>query len=104
MSDGKVVDLAAARLARTPHTSGPCVCLGCKHEWVGVAPSGTIAVECPACGTEKGVRAGTVFVDEPHWNCRGCDNNYLRVVAAGIYCPLCATAWNWDQITEAFSE
>jgi len=41
--------------AHRPHYAGPCSCLKCKHEWVGVVPETTDVVECPNCGAWQGV-------------------------------------------------
>lgn len=49
-----VVDFRAAREEREPHWQGTVKCLGCKHEWQGVAPLGTLIVDCPSCGLPKG--------------------------------------------------
>jgi len=49
-----VIDFAAAKEARTPHWEGRCRCIGCKHEWHGVAPIGVMFVDCPSCGEHKG--------------------------------------------------
>lgn len=59
-----IVDLAARRAAAQaaaeeaatgPHWAGSCVCLGCRHEWVGVGPiPASNWLECPACGLPKG--------------------------------------------------
>lgn len=49
-----VISLADERVARQPHWEGPCVCLGCRHEWHGVAPVGEMFVDCPSCGLPKG--------------------------------------------------
>lgn len=49
-----VISLTDEREKRSPHWSGPCVCLGCKYEWVGVAPVGVMFVDCPSCGLPKG--------------------------------------------------
>lgn len=52
----EVISLAAHREENTPHWSGQCVCLGCRHEWEGVGPMGaTISLECPSCSLPKGV-------------------------------------------------
>lgn len=32
-----------------PHVSGQAKCAGCNHEWVAVAPTGTVQLECPNC-------------------------------------------------------
>jgi hypothetical protein len=49
-----VISLSAARDARKPHWEGPCKCIGCGHEWHGVAPIGTMWVDCPSCELPKG--------------------------------------------------
>jgi len=41
--------------ARRPHYAGPCSCLGCSHEWVGVVPDGAGLLECSVCGEMRGV-------------------------------------------------
>ena len=38
-----------------PHLSGEAVCIGCRHEWVAVAPVGTWQLECPSCSTFNGI-------------------------------------------------
>jgi hypothetical protein len=42
------------RDARRPHWEGTGHCVGCRHEWEGVGPSGVLWVECPSCGLPKG--------------------------------------------------
>lgn len=50
-----VASLCAAREARQLHWEGPAVCLGCRHEWVAVAPEGTSSnLRCPSCDLPKG--------------------------------------------------
>ena len=49
-----VIRLADEREKRSPHWAGECKCIGCGHRWVGVAPLGTMFVECPSCGLSKG--------------------------------------------------
>ena len=44
-----VIDFTKAKAELDPHISGDARCLACKHEWVAVAPIGTIWLECPAC-------------------------------------------------------
>lgn len=56
-----VIDLAQAKADREPHLSGAAVCLACKHEWVAVAPVGTVWMECPACSIERGRYNGAVM-------------------------------------------
>ena len=59
-----VIDLAQAKADREPHLSGAAVCLACKHEWVAVAPVGTVWMECPACSLERGRYLGAVNVGQ----------------------------------------
>jgi hypothetical protein len=51
-----IIDFAAARAEREPHWAGKAVCLGCRHEWVGVGPVGMVTdLTCPKCDLPKGV-------------------------------------------------
>lgn len=51
-----IISLAKVREERQPHWEGPCVCLGCHHEWHGVGPVGThVGLQCPSCDLPKGV-------------------------------------------------
>lgn len=61
MSD--IIDFTKAKQARAEDkeaeqgewAEGPCVCLGCRHEWVGVAPPGRMRnLVCPSCELPKG--------------------------------------------------
>lgn len=49
-----VISLADARKEREPHWEGLIHCVGCQHEWRGVAPVGTMIVDCPSCSLPKG--------------------------------------------------
>lgn len=49
-----VISFTAEREARKPHWEGKVHCVGCQHEWEGVAPLGTLWVDCPSCGLPKG--------------------------------------------------
>lgn len=56
---GEIVPFAPAAAAPAddsePSWAGPCVCLGCRHEWVGVGPIGYHAnLTCPECALPKG--------------------------------------------------
>jgi hypothetical protein len=71
-----VTDIIPLPQRTDPHLAGKAVCLGCRHEWVAVAPVGTVALTCPACGTNKGVMLNLVSVEEPMsvWTCNcGCE-------------------------------
>lgn len=51
----EVVSFAKAKEKREPHLSGEAICIGCRHEWVAVAPVGVWQLECPSCLLLKGV-------------------------------------------------
>lgn len=60
-----VISFAAAKAEREPHSSGYRVCLGCRHEWVGVSPLGlNEGLECPSCHLPKGVTKHLYGADE----------------------------------------
>lgn len=90
---GDVVDLAEHR----PHSSGEATCLACKHEWVAVAPSGVVWMECPACGLMRGrYKFHHCHVDKKHWTCN-CGNDLFSLTPDFIYCPNCgARQAPWD--------
>lgn len=88
MLNSSVIDLAQARIARSPHLSGDAKCLACGHQWVAVAPVGTVWLECPACSLERGRYVAQVERPGPHWHC-GCGNDLFRVTPDGPYCPNC---------------
>lgn len=87
MADGGIIALDDYR--PDPHIGGECVCLACGHRWAGVAPVGTFELECPECGTKKGVwDAWCLKNDTPWWQCDcGCD--LFRVHSGGFYCANC---------------
>lgn len=102
-----VGDLEERRAAAQPHTSGPCHCIGCGHDWIGVVPCGTDVVMCPVCLTDRGVRAGLLFKeDELHWTCDVCRENgkqqFFHLLIDGPYCPICGTQWSWEQVGITF--
>jgi ribosomal protein S27E len=53
--------------------------LGCKCEWVAVAPTGTYELECPECGGWKGIFKHPVgSSDRPTFVCKcGCHLFYI---------------------------
>lgn len=100
-----VISLAAFRQERSPHWSGKCVCLGCRHEWVGVGPIGkTAGLDCPACDLPKGACKHPFGAQEGdlefRCNC-GCEalTAYVRHGRKWLRCMACG-----DDQTEAFYE
>ncbi|RZO82993.1 MAG: hypothetical protein EVA65_15740 [Oceanococcus sp.] len=75
---------------KDPHVSGGCVCLGCRHEWVGVWPVGVVTFECPACGLSKGVAKGLCYPGEGEL-IRECDcgNEFFLIRPQGHMCAAC---------------
>jgi hypothetical protein len=84
----EILSLAKAREERSPHLSGRAVCIGCKHVWQAVAPVGTVELECPACGLEKGRYAGLVETATRRWTCN-CGNDLFHITTDDIYCVGC---------------
>lgn len=72
------------------HGHGEAFCLACKHTWVAVAPTGTQALECPACERVTG-----------HWKFEfhpkegqlvrvcGCTNELFYLTPDGHLCASC---------------
>jgi len=84
---GKVVDI----LEHMPHVSGKASCLGCGHWWVAVAPTGTVCLQCPECGLDKGV-FHAVCVPDTYWTCTcGCAHFFVSGTT-NIICALCGEA------------
>lgn len=89
--DTTIIDLATWKEEHTPHLAGKATCLDCRHQWAGVAPVGTVWLECPNCRLLRGRFLNPVEREGPHWQCNcGCDLFY--VTDSGMYCPDCG-AW-----------
>ena len=83
-----IVNLRDARAARQPHWSGPCVCLGCRHEWVGVGPEGHASnLVCPACELPKGTTKYPFGAGEGDMvlTCGHCGGEALTAYKRGAY-------------------
>lgn len=83
-----VIDFAAKKLEREPHSEGWRICLGCRHEWRGVAPLGVnSSLECPECGLAKGVTKNLYGEEDGDavflCNC-GCDVLFASVDRQGV--------------------
>lgn len=88
---GKVIDLAAFKQEREPHTSGPVKCMHCAFQWVGVMAVGVEFVECPACHFHKGVKENLVYPDINILHC--CHQTLFCIGEDGYaYCVLCGAA------------
>lgn len=69
------------------HGQGAAFCIACKHEWQAVAPTGTIDMECPACGAHKG-RWKFEFAPATAWHCL-CGNPLFYMTTEGHMCANC---------------
>lgn len=47
--------VAFKKVDKQQHAAGEAFCFQCHHEWVAVAPTGTVQLECPECKTLKGL-------------------------------------------------
>ena len=71
-----------------PAMSGETRCLACGHEWVAVAPVGTVFLECPSCSLVKGMLKYPCEREGEHWECN-CGNSLFHITPDGVYCPNC---------------
>lgn len=86
-----VVSLSEARKRRDPHMTGAAACMVCHHSWVGVAPVGTIELECPECHATKGYFINSVLRGDERWQCDcGCFVFHIARTI-GPYCVNCGT-------------
>lgn len=93
-----VVGFPPRRKGSGAYVSGPARCIGCRHDWVAVAPAGATELECPNCGAEKGIWMLLIAQhDEEHFGCP-CGNQFLHIIRSGAYCPNCGLAWPWSEI------
>lgn len=83
---GDVVRLPST-LERGAHLSGEAFCVGCGHEWVAVAPVGTIELECPSCHVVKGLMKYGCELDTA-WTC-GCGCYVFMISPNGVICWHC---------------
>ncbi len=76
--------------------SGYGICVGCRHEWAGAWPTGTWQLECPSCGSMKGIGKHPVGPDESDAGFRcscGCEamTAYKRRGRLFLRCMHCGT-------------
>ena len=79
------------------HNAGPAKCLQCGAEWDAIAPKDTVSLECPECGTLKGVWKGFFDTPEPSFVC-DCGNDLFFVGKQGIKCCKCGTDTNYSDL------
>lgn len=95
---GEVVELNAKR--RDPYLAGYAVCLACKHKWEFVAPVGSYELECPSCGSMRGVSSTHIYPDDgvPRFQCGHCKTQLWTIRPEGISCAGCGILIDWDAV------
>lgn len=80
-------------MEKQPHMTGDAVCLVCKAKWVAVVPTGTLCLECPECGTMRGVLNGNpIPADKMLMECDcGCVHYNIRPDGRALCC-LCGVS------------
>lgn len=80
-----------------PHLAGEAFCISCNHAWAGVAPSGTVNLECPKCHRhtghfkfEAGPPEGTMV------RTCNCGNQLFYLTPEGHLCPNCGVYQRYD--------
>lgn len=82
-----VIDIETRR--NKEHLAGKAYCLHCKKSWDTTAPVGTYELNCPGCGTNKGVFKNLTYKGETMaWSCN-CGNDLFRITPSEIYCAVC---------------
>ncbi len=73
-----------------PQLSGTAHCITCKHKWVAAAPAGTVWLECPSCGSIKGLFDGPCSPPENAaiWQCY-CTSRILYATPNAVHCYNC---------------
>jgi hypothetical protein len=80
---------------------GPASCTACKHRWEAVAPVGTWALECPSCGTERGIWRGPCVPQDGElwWSCGTCGGPFLYATPDGLHCVGCGLPQHpWEKL------
>jgi hypothetical protein len=70
--------------------TGEAFCIGCKHTWVAVAPTGTVDLECPKCKCEKGRWKFLFYPNEGQLiRVCNCGNQLFFLTPEGHMCANC---------------
>lgn len=95
-----VIDFAKAKEAQTPHASGTCYCMACRHEWVAVWPVGTTQMECPECQSMRGRSKYNYGPEEGAllWSCTTCENQLFNLLPDRVHCPGCGKQWRYEEL------
>lgn len=86
---GDIVAINHKVAQESRHLQGDAICAACKHEWVAVAPIGTVELECPNCHTWKGLFANPVApFSEVVYEC-DCGGQIFFITPDGASCYVC---------------
>lgn len=79
------------------HGEGEAFCLSCDHTWRSVAPTGTIALECPACRRMTGKWRFEFYPADGQMvrEC-GCGNQLFYLTTEGHLCANCGVYQRYD--------
>lgn len=95
-----VIDFATAKAEREPFMTGEAFCTHCKHIWTASSPLGATALECPKCGTMKGVyRHGVMPAGGALFVCK-CGNDLFIVQPHRIMCCSCGIVTTWEKLAD----
>lgn len=72
------------------HGSGEAFCIACSNTWVAVAPTGSVSLDCPACGSHKGKWKFEFYPSEQQMvrTC-ACENQLFYLTPDGHMCANC---------------
>lgn len=92
------MSVVAFKSREEPHMSGKAHCIACDHQWMAVAPVGTVFLECPSCHTEKGRFIGACSPDEGTEvrECN-CGNQLFYLTREGHMCANCGIYQFYDK-------
>ena len=77
--------------------TGEAFCLQCKHEWIAVAPTGNVRLECPECHTMKGLwRFEFAPAEGQLWRECNCGNHLFYLTPEGHMCANCGIYQGYD--------
>lgn len=89
---GAVIPFARRQPPETTeqHGAGEAFCIGCGHTWTAVAPTGTLAFECPQCRSTKGKWKFEFYPSEGQQvrECQ-CGNQLFYLTPEGHLCANC---------------
>jgi hypothetical protein len=81
----------------TQTASGEAFCIGCGEEWIAIAETGTLQLECPVCKTMKGKFRFEFCVAEGELvrECN-CKNRLFYLTPLGHMCANCGICQEYD--------